>query len=106
MRTAGSVSQPSLPRSSEGWRPPDSENRMAETELKFPEWQQPLREAILKRNPRQLAEKTREVEELIHGRLRQLQGDQGTGGAGRSVEEQALLDALNIIRIVLKDRGE
>jgi hypothetical protein len=75
---------------------------MTENELKFPEWQEPLREAILECDPKQLAEKTQKIEALIRERLQQLR----TNGepASRSVEEQALLDALNVIRIVLKDR--
>jgi hypothetical protein len=77
---------------------------MTENELKFPEWQEPLREAILECDPKQLAEKTQKIETLIRERLQQLR----TNGepASRSVEEQALLDALNVIRIVLKDRVE
>jgi hypothetical protein len=75
---------------------------MTENELKFPEWQEPLREAILECDPKQLAEKTQKIEALIRERLQQLR----TNGepASRSVEEPALLDALNVIRIVLKDR--
>jgi hypothetical protein len=77
---------------------------MTENGLKFPEWQEPLREAILERDPRQLAEKTQKIETLIRERLRQLRTDGVARHASRSVEEQALLDALDVIRIVLTDR--
>jgi len=77
---------------------------MTENELKFPEWQEPLREAILERDSRQLAEKTQRIETLIRERLKQLRTNGETPNLNRRVEEQALLDALNVIRIVLKDR--
>jgi hypothetical protein len=76
------------------------------TELKFPEWQEPLREAILERDPKQLAEMTQKLETLIRERLQQLRTNGEARNPNRSVEEQALLDALNVIRIVLKDRAE
>lgn len=77
---------------------------MTENELKYPEWQEPLLEAILERDPKQLAEKTKKIETLIRERLQQLRTE---GEArNRSVEEQALIDALNVVRIVLKDRVE
>ena len=76
---------------------------MTENELKFPEWQEPLREAILERDPKQLAEKTQKIETLIRERLQQLRTNGEARNANRSVEEQALLDALNVIRIVLKE---
>jgi hypothetical protein len=79
---------------------------MTENELKFPDWQEPLREAILERDPKQLAEKTEMIEALIRERLQQLRTDGQARHASRSVEEQALLDALNVVRIVLKDRVE
>jgi hypothetical protein len=79
---------------------------MTESELKFPEWQEPLREAIVECDPKQLAEKTQKIETLIRERLQQLRTNGEARPASRSVEEQALLDALNVIRIVLKDRVE
>jgi hypothetical protein len=82
----------------------EGENGMTEPELKFPEWQEPLREAILERDPKQLAEKTQEVETLIRERLQQLRMNDEARNANRSVEEQALVDALSVIRIVLRDR--
>lgn len=79
---------------------------MTESELEFPEWQEPLREAILERDPNRLAEKTHKVETLVRERLVQLRTGDGARNSNRSVEEQALVDALNVIRIVLKDRVE
>src|SRR5262245_16296181 len=84
----------------ENRRPIQGEGAMTENELKFPEWQEPLRQAILERDPNQLAERTKKIEALIRERLQQLRTD---GEArNRSGEEQALVDALNVIRIVLK----
>ena len=79
---------------------------MTENELKFPEWQEPLREAILERDPNQLAERTNKIETQIRERLRQLRMDGEARDPNSRVEEQALLDALNVIRIVLKDRAD
>jgi len=75
---------------------------MAENELKFPEWQEPLRDAILERDPQQLADKTQKIEALIRARLQQLRMAI-SGDSESRTEEQALMDALNVIRIVLKD---
>ena len=74
---------------------------MAENELKFPEWQEPLRDAILERDPQQLADKTQKIEALIRARLQQLRMAI-SGDSESRTEEQALMDALNVIRIVLK----
>jgi hypothetical protein len=68
---------------------------MTEKELNFPEWQEPLGEAILERAPRQLAEKTQKIE--TWERLRQSRTDGAARHAGRSVEEQALLGALDVM---------
>jgi len=78
------------------------ERAMAENELKFPEWQEPLRDAILERDPQQLADKTQKIEALIRARLQQLRMAI-SGDSESRTEEQALMDALNVIRIVLKD---
>ena len=105
MRRECSSSRGLARRFSDGYGPPEGENGMTENELKFPEWQEPLREAILERDPKQLAEKTQKIETLIRERLQQLRADgHQAWNASRSAEEQALLDALNVIRIVLKDR--
>ena len=76
---------------------------MTENGLKFPEWQEPLRDAILEHDPQQLAEKTQKIEALIRTRLQQLRMSETADSESRA-EEQALVDALNVIRIVLKDR--
>lgn len=106
MRTECSSSQPPARRFSDGYNSPKGENRMTENQLNFPEWQEPLREAILERDPKQLAEKTQRTEMLIRERLQQLRTNGEARNPNRSAEEQALLDALNVIRIVLKDRTE
>ena len=85
----------------ESLRPSHGES-MTESELKFPEWQEPLREAILERDPKQLAEKTRKIETLIRERLQHLRTNGEVRNSSRSVEQQALVDALNVIRIVLR----
>src|SRR5262249_24962597 len=85
-----------------GSNPANGGNGMTENELKFPEWQEPLREAILERDPKRLAEKTQTIEAQIRERLQQLRTDAETRNPSLTVEEQALLDALNVIRIVLK----
>lgn len=79
------------------------ERTMTEDGLKFPEWQEPLRDAILERDPQQLAEKTQKIEALIRTRLQQLRMSESADSESRT-EEQALVDALNVIRIVLKDK--
>lgn len=76
---------------------------MAENELKFPEWQEPLRDAILERDPQQLAYKTQKIEALIRARFHQLGMAISVDSESRT-EEQALMDALNVIRIVPKDK--
>src|ERR1043166_2196820 len=45
------------------------ERTMTEDELKFPKWQEPLRQAILEHDPIRLVEKTEKVEATIRERL-------------------------------------
>jgi hypothetical protein len=82
----------------------DNERAMTENELKFPEWQEPLRDAILERDPQQLSEKTQKIEAFIRARLEQLRAADSARDSSSRAEEQALLDALSVIRIVLKDK--
>jgi hypothetical protein len=68
-------------------------------DLKYPQWQQPLAEAILEFNPQQLREKVQRAEEAIVRRIEELAFDPRNGREG-----QALVDGLELLRIVKKDR--
>ena len=80
------------------------ERTMTEDELKFPEWQEPLRQAILERDPALLAEKTQKIERTIRERLQLLRMKNTGCNSNQRAEEQALMDALNVIRIILRNR--
>jgi hypothetical protein len=68
---------------------------MSDGELKFPEWQGPLKEVLLEFDPQELPEKLQKVESLILERLLQL------SQAGDSdLEKEAILDALTALRVV------
>jgi hypothetical protein len=71
---------------------------MSEEELKFPEWQKPLQDAILEFDREKLLEKLKKVEALIIERDQQL----ARANDGH-VERVALSDAMSVIR-VLADR--
>lgn len=77
---------------------------MTEGELKFPEWQEPLRQAILEQDLVLLAEKTQKIELMIRERLQQLRVKNTGGDSNQRAEEQALMDAMNVIRIILRNR--
>jgi hypothetical protein len=77
---------------------------MTEDELKFPKWQEPLRQAILEHDPIRLVEKTEKVEATIRERLLQLRMNNSDCDTNQLAEEQALMDALNVIRIILRNR--
>lgn len=72
---------------------------MSEEELQFPEWQGPLQDLILEFDRETMLAKVQEVEALIFERLRQL----SASSDGR-VEHEALHDALNVLRILKRDR--
>ena len=72
---------------------------MNDQELKFPEWQAPLQDVILEFDRANLPEKIEKVETLILERLQKLR----QSSDGRS-EQQAINDALEILRIVKRDR--
>jgi len=80
------------------------ERTMTEDELKFPEWQEPLRQAILEHDPALLAEKTQKIERTIRERLQILRMKNTGCDSNQRAEEQALMDALNVIRIILRNR--
>lgn len=72
---------------------------MSESELKYPEWQIPLQEAVLEFDRDKLREKIEEVETRIFERGQQLY----QASDGRA-ERQALNDAVSILRIIKRDR--
>ena len=72
---------------------------MNDEELKFPEWQVPLQDLILEFDPKKLAEKIQKVETVILERQQQLY--QGSDG---HAEREAIHDALNIIRVIKRDK--
>ena len=67
--------------------------------LKYPQWQKPLAEAILESNPQHLREKVQRAEEAIVRRIEELAFDPRNGR-----ESQALVDGLELLRIVKKER--
>jgi hypothetical protein len=73
---------------------------MAEAELKFPEWQVPVQDAILEFDREKLRDRIQKAEMLIYQRLQLLNGDNDGG-----VEErQSIQDALGILRSIKRDR--
>lgn len=73
---------------------------MGDGDLKFPQWQIPVQEAILEFNRERLREKIQNVETLIYERLQQLQGKDN----GAIDEHQSIHDALEILRVMKRDR--
>jgi hypothetical protein len=68
-------------------------------ELKYPQWQEPFRNAITAFGTRQLSEKLKKVEAMVLDRLQVLSSDI------KSLDErQALLDAISIIRVLKRDQ--
>ena len=68
-------------------------------ELKYPQWQEPFRNAITACGTRQLSEKLKKVEAMVLDRLQVLSSDI------KSLDErQALLDAISIIRVLKRDQ--
>jgi hypothetical protein len=72
---------------------------MNDEELKFPAWQVPLQDLILEFDREKLAEKIQKVENLIFERQQQL--NQASDG---HAEREAIYDALNIIRVIKRDK--
>jgi hypothetical protein len=68
-------------------------------DLKYPQWQEPLAEAICEFNPEHLRQKVQRAEEAIVRRIEELSFDPPNGREG-----QALVDGLELLRIVKKDR--
>jgi hypothetical protein len=68
-------------------------------DLKYPQWQEPLAEAICEFNPEHLRQKVQRAEEAIVRRIEELAFDPPNGREG-----QELVDGLELLRIVKKDR--
>ena len=68
-------------------------------DLKYPQWQEPLAEAICEFDPEHLRQKVQRAEEAIVRRIEELAFDPPNGREG-----QALVDGLELLRIVKKDR--
>ena len=68
-------------------------------ELKYPQWQEPFRDAMTAFGTQQLGEKLQKVEAMILDRLQVLSSD-----IKSLAERQALLDAISIIRILKRDK--
>jgi hypothetical protein len=76
------------------------DSTMTEDQLKFPQWQEPLRLAILEHDPVVAAEKTEQIERMLRERLQHLRATDADRDASQRAEEQAIIDALNVIRIL------
>jgi hypothetical protein len=72
---------------------------MSESELKYPSWQRPLREAILEFDRETLTEKIKEVETLVLKRLKEMSSD-----PDHDDERQALADATTVLCELKKAR--
>jgi len=64
-------------------------------QLKYPAWQESLRDTILEFDPQKLPPKIRRTEAMIRARHQVL-----SSGAGHAEEQQALVDALATIRVL------
>jgi hypothetical protein len=71
---------------------------VSDSELKYPSWQTPLRQALLEGNPEKLAKKIREVEVRISERLLEMAPD-----TDPQDERQAIVDAAAILRVLKKE---
>jgi hypothetical protein len=71
---------------------------MPDEQLKFPTWQQPLRELILEADGERLRQRITEVERLISERRQQLWKN-GNG----IIERNALDDAVRLLRTIKRD---
>lgn len=69
-------------------------------ELKFPEWQRALQEAVLECDDERLSCKIQDAERLISLRFLQLQRQQDC-----LEERQALTDALYLLRLLKRSHG-
>ena len=72
---------------------------MSDGKLVFPNWQAPLQELILEFDREELPKRIQQVECLIFERFQQI-----AVGNDSSDERQALNDALNVLRIIKRDK--
>ena len=72
---------------------------MNDEQLKFPEWQGLLQDLILEFDREKLTQKIQEVENLIFERQQQL-----NQASNSHPEREAIQDALNIIRVLKRDK--
>ena len=72
---------------------------MRDQELKYPKWQEPLRELLLEFDHDRLLKKIDQVETLISERHNQL----GNSSDSRP-ERDAINDARNIVRMIQRDK--
>jgi hypothetical protein len=70
---------------------------VSDSELKYPSWQTPLRQALLEGKPEKLAKKIAEVEALISERLRAI-----VFGTDHQDEREAIANAVSILRVLKK----
>jgi hypothetical protein len=69
-------------------------------ELKYPEWQQPLQEALVEFDPQKMRVKMQKAEAAIHDRLQTLVD------SDHLVEErEALTDGLSTLRTLKRDKS-
>jgi hypothetical protein len=66
-----------------------------DTELKYPSWQVPFREAVLEFDRKKLDDKIQNVKKLIFDRLEAISSE-----GGHQDERQALADAVSMLRVL------
>jgi hypothetical protein len=72
---------------------------MSEIQLKFPEWQIPLQQAILEFDRAKFQEEITRVEAMIHQRMQNL-----AQSSDNHDERVSISDALSLIRSLKRDR--
>ena len=72
---------------------------MSDSELKYPSWQTPLRQALLEGNPEKLAKKIEEVEARMSERLRAMASDRR-----HHDEWEAIVDAAAVLHVLKNDK--
>jgi hypothetical protein len=70
---------------------------MENGQLKYPEWQTPFEDLMLESDPKKLREKLQSLETVIFGRLQRLRQED-------SAEQEAINDALSVLRIIKRDK--
>jgi hypothetical protein len=78
---------------------PKRTNAMSEQELKYPNWQVLLQEAILEFDRDKLVGRIQKVETVVFERLQELSSDSDHHG-----ERQAIANALSTMRVLKKDK--